>query len=754
MMKRYGWLIFLFAIFPVLAQSSPLELIALDALTVEGSSTFLEAKVFTRGSNYNDPGVSGKKVVFKIGDKILGTAITNEGGMARLSVPAGTGVRNFEASLSSSASSSLRSRGTLYALNPNKPILITDVDGTIAKTPKVDLTTIDNGKIAPIEGSKAMLSALSNKYQVVYISGRYDRTMTLTRDWVNTKGYPRGPVLLAPGLESGHGGVGDFKTTAIGRITKVFKKVPFAVGDRAFDMQAYVRNGVKPVLVGTDPRGEVPRGTVKLGSWSELPVDRILTSERPFSSSLKIRSAAERTARTLGNEGRALGEHLNNSLKEVPQNIKFALMVTFLSKLAKSLDEGNSASIEQFFEEITDIGFYKAFGLFYAGEVASGFVYNRYLEKFVKPKVVKNLLRSNVQFSVAMALPLLASGNFNGKTFVIDMAVFRLSMGAVELSLKGLEAALNLKRLKNFTRLGSALSKLGRFSPAAGWVYNVAKVTLVIYVTEKALPWVHEKLEKHEVKKEVADNAMEMFRVLSDPTASKEAKAEALKKSSESYQAYRNYLIKELTIESNNLMKEVDRVGKKIKGYEMALEKYEEIRKTDPEKYKNLTPIVEKLEREFKNAYERETEEIFNRYFDKKEDIWKGAYEAPKTNKPYVTNDMSSVWAASGANENGLGDPYGGRGDVFADLGRYWVKRSFEGSLRDLPENRLEAYRAEEELYKLALASVSDSATRKLISDELEKTKKMETLDREIYKTLSSGSSAEGFLEKLKRSSQ
>ncbi|RME77050.1 MAG: hypothetical protein D6785_13045, partial [Planctomycetota bacterium] len=730
--------------------TSGFELIALDALTVEGSRVSLEAKVFSRGSSYTDPGVAGKKVIFTLDGKIVGSGITNEYGLAKVEVPAGKGIRNYEAYVVENGRP-LKSRGTLYALNPNKPIIITDVDHTIARTPRADLTRVNNAKIEVIPGSREMLSGLAKEYQVVYISGRYDRTFKLTKEWIRSKGFPRGPVLLSPALNSNHGIVKDFKSLAVSRIKKLFRKVPFALGDRAFDMHAYAKNGVQPVLIGDNPKGELPPNTIRLGEWKNLPLEPLLRGENPFRPNRwkRYREAVLR-------ETRGFRDHVTKSLEEMPANVRMAIMVTFLTRLAEALEKGDSKSIEAFFDEITDLGFYKAFGMFYAGKITSNYIYSRvyekYIMKYIKPRVLRGLLKPNLQTTLILALPMLLTGNPNTKQFVIDMTIFNVSLQLVDATLAGLQSALKLKRLENLFAAGGRLARFGRFVPG-GWVFETLKVTVVMYFSNKASQWIQKKLKDREVKKEVARLESELLKVLKDPNATEKDKQKALKELEDGYNFYRNYLLADLQrLDQEFWGEKVSHFGKRAKKLNMALAKFARLLEEDPQRYQSLVPFMKRSERELKRFLEKDWEKEVREYLEERKEKLSEVYQKSKSSGPFWTRNMATIWAASGGEPHALGDPYSGREDILAKLGRAWVLHSFRSSLDNLPENRLDTYRAEREFLQLAMALARDGQDRKMLQNSLANLRKMESLDRSLYMTMEHKSTSPGCLERLKKS--
>ncbi|HEX2690009.1 MAG TPA: HAD family acid phosphatase, partial [Kofleriaceae bacterium] len=82
-------------------------------------------------------------------------------------------------------------------------------------------------------------------YQLVYVTARGNQYTTATRDWLEHKGFPRGPVRLSPSFVTLPGGdTIDYKTQAIGALSAAGFALSAGVGNRASDVTAYTNTRV------------------------------------------------------------------------------------------------------------------------------------------------------------------------------------------------------------------------------------------------------------------------------------------------------------------------------------------------------------------------------------------------------------------------------------------------------------------------------------------------------------------------------
>jgi hypothetical protein len=134
-----------------------------------------------------------------------------------------------------------------YVAPRGTPLIVSDVDGTLTSSENAFLETIilgrEPGERAGAPG--AYRTAAANGYQLVYVTSRGNQFTTDTRAWLDHKGFPRGPVRLAPSFITLPGDdTVDYKTRTIAALSAPGLAIAAGVGNRASDVAAYAGTGV------------------------------------------------------------------------------------------------------------------------------------------------------------------------------------------------------------------------------------------------------------------------------------------------------------------------------------------------------------------------------------------------------------------------------------------------------------------------------------------------------------------------------
>jgi hypothetical protein len=124
----------------------------------------------------------------------------------------------------------------------------------------------------------------------------------------------------------------------------------------------------------------------------------------------------------------------------------FALAL-FLKEMAVVIKTGDKTRIEEFFQGLATTDFFVTYGLFSADAHIGSLAYSKYLEKYIKPRFVSGILRTNLVLATGMALRELDRGTFNGKAFAINLTGLELSSAAVKAGVSSIkdETALEIK---------------------------------------------------------------------------------------------------------------------------------------------------------------------------------------------------------------------------------------------------------------------------------------------------------------------
>jgi hypothetical protein len=128
-----------------------------------------------------------------------------------------------------------------YVAPDGMPLIVSDVDGTLTSSENAFIETVVLGR-EPDERAgapRAYEAAMAKGYQLVYVTARGNQFTTATRGWLASKGFPRGPVRLAPTLITLPGDdTVEYKIRTIERLVAGLM-LAAGVGNRASDITAY-----------------------------------------------------------------------------------------------------------------------------------------------------------------------------------------------------------------------------------------------------------------------------------------------------------------------------------------------------------------------------------------------------------------------------------------------------------------------------------------------------------------------------------
>jgi LNS2 (Lipin/Ned1/Smp2) len=129
-----------------------------------------------------------------------------------------------------------------YVAKPGESVIVTDLDGTITSSENAVIPQLVGADIDHQPGAPEVL-AQSGKV-VVYISARGDQLTEMTRRWLATHGFPKGPIRLAKAMMTLPGK----RTVALKTAEMASIGVPIfaGIGNRASDITAYRKAGVAP----------------------------------------------------------------------------------------------------------------------------------------------------------------------------------------------------------------------------------------------------------------------------------------------------------------------------------------------------------------------------------------------------------------------------------------------------------------------------------------------------------------------------
>ncbi len=177
------------------------------------------------------------------------------------------------------------------------------------------------------------------------------------------------------------------------------------------------------------------------------------------------------------------------------------LLGLFLKDLARVIQSGDRAVIEAFFDGLATTEFWSHYGLFVVGAEVGSAAYTRYLQRFVRPAFVSNVLKSNVALATGMALPELVRGRFDGRTYAVNLTGFMLSSAAVKAGLSTIRWVAEIGNISRYQRVSRAL-KLARGVP--GWIYAGVETAVILYFGESISHGINRFLERRAMRRDVA----------------------------------------------------------------------------------------------------------------------------------------------------------------------------------------------------------------------------------------------------------
>ncbi|RMG10587.1 MAG: hypothetical protein D6731_17195 [Planctomycetota bacterium] len=233
-----------------------------------------------------------------------------------------------------------------------------------------------------------------------------------------------------------------------------------------------------------------PAATAKMIAW-EIKAKRMvrmtLAAEDPNRAMLdreieRLRRVLDPYLDVRRPDGRIDWERARRAAKNHAAGAASFLLGLFLKDLARVIESGDRAVIEAFFDGLATTEFWSEYGLFVIGAEAGTLAYTRFLQRFVRPAFVSNVLKANVALATGMALPAIVRGRFDGKTYAINLTGLMLSSTAVKAGLAALRWVVPLGRLSRYRGL-SRLLNLARGVP--GWIYSAAELAVVLYFGEE-----------------------------------------------------------------------------------------------------------------------------------------------------------------------------------------------------------------------------------------------------------------------------
>lgn len=233
-----------------------------DLLLPAGAEAALEVEVETRWAPFVDPARPGVLVEVDGHDR----GVTGPDGVARIPLkPLPEGFHRLRV-----RAGPAEAEAVVRVAPAGWPVLVTDIDHTIADVSPFGFIVKANGVVRTLPGARDALADLSRRLLIVYLSARDHIFVPKTRGWLQMNGFPEGPLYLRAGTRFWTCRSGPHKVGRLAGLRARWTDIRAGVGDVASDMRAYAAHGIPPVLIGPRKLDGLPEGTRWARDWAEI----------------------------------------------------------------------------------------------------------------------------------------------------------------------------------------------------------------------------------------------------------------------------------------------------------------------------------------------------------------------------------------------------------------------------------------------------------------------------------------------------
>lgn len=240
-----------------------------------GGEVRLRAKVERKGVAGIHPDLHGEEILFYSSKTPIGKGRSGKDGIAELiwtfphMVHAKDGPFHVEVEATLSEGSEYeapRTRFGAFHWRKDFPVLVVDLDGTVCASTELEVGLKAPGELRAVPGAPEALQEIARTHALLYLTARDDALMNATREWLDLRTFPKGPVLFRD-LSLWNLSAEKYKREKLLALKKDWNLVA-GVGDRDEDARAYMAAGMEAYLVGRAEK--VPQGARKLASWAEV----------------------------------------------------------------------------------------------------------------------------------------------------------------------------------------------------------------------------------------------------------------------------------------------------------------------------------------------------------------------------------------------------------------------------------------------------------------------------------------------------
>ena len=262
-------------------------IVPFDVLAADGETVVLQARL-----EYIDglSGIRGETLEFEYDGRVIGRAMTNSEGVARVEFEPPT-VGDYEFKVRPADGSGRRAAPaplTLCVRRRGQEFIITDVDKTISDAGYFDFVRKKAKNIKAMKDSAKMLRELSGRYTIIYLTGREDIFRRKTKIWLEDRDFPVGPVFFWD-VQRDEFSHERYKTELIGRLKRDWPNIEIGFGDLPGDAAAYLANGLRAYIIRREgkedreeeraERAKFPGGVTFIESWKDKDMRKELLPE-------------------------------------------------------------------------------------------------------------------------------------------------------------------------------------------------------------------------------------------------------------------------------------------------------------------------------------------------------------------------------------------------------------------------------------------------------------------------------------------
>ncbi|MGE0711448.1 MAG: hypothetical protein AB7N76_15790 [Planctomycetota bacterium] len=438
--------------------------------------------------------------------------------------------------------------------------------------------------------------------------------------------------------------------------------------------------------------------------------------------------------------------------KQVGGGVAHFTLALFLKELAVVARTGDSLCIQEFFDGLLTTDFFVEYGLFSLGAAGADLAYAAFLEKnvarFIRPRFVQTVVRSQLALAVGMALPDLVHGRFDGRTFAINLAGLGLSSVAVQAGVQGIKWVLQLSKVSGGAELTTWLARANRLRKVTGFVYTAVETAVVLYFGEQISQAIDERLARREAEGKVRDAVAAL---LKDPTGDgARERADAV---SDAFRAYRDLSARPLQEVEGLLLQRLHKLATEVKQGEDGLKRLKASGASP-----DLVARAERLAREREAGLQREMEQAVEA-FDKGFAAARAKVYDPAAKADALPLDEDALWILRG---KPAGEGLGQGTDWLSRLRQGYEERRVLGAISDLPDSRLAAYDREADLWAaLARAHADDPEAAAYFADRASGVREVKDQDFAVVSGQRTGAdrrpgdvdaTLRGFIDALKQS--